>query len=199
MAVDAGALRMLQRLERLEQDVARLRTIEIPRGILHREVIGDNTTPSITVSSLPVVTGDLIIKVKGRCQAGATNELVFLRFNGAAGAEYDDQRLQSNAAGEFSQETFARTYMPIGFLPGTTSTTTAVGSMRAWIPEYAEASFYKDVQSDWFLKATVATAGLFRGQWGDGWRSAAAITSVTIGMVTSYFTAGTIITVAHEP
>jgi hypothetical protein len=203
MAVDAGVLRMLQRLERLEQDVARLRTIEVPRGVLHREVIAGTATPSATLSPIPGGYTDLSIKVSGRCRVAAASDILYVRFNGdTTGGNYVDERLMAQAAAASGLEALTLGYGQIGYLPGLAgsgSGTWAVGSARVWVPNYAGAVLYHDWQSDWRLNIGNATGQVYTGRWSGSWASANAITSVTVGLTASYFEPGTVITISGDP
>lgn len=123
--------------------------------------------------------------------AAVINDLLRLRFNGDAGANYDTE-VDHIAAGAITNDTNAAAGIAIGLAPlaGASAGANSLDGGQATIPNFDRATLHKIVAA--YSHNVIGTAaGNFQASIGGGrWRNTAAITSLTLLPQTGSFIAG---------
>lgn len=145
---------------------------------------------SFDVSGLSQSYNHLKIVCLGRSDNAVANTVYFLRFNGDSGANYDQVTFTGiNATGTTASQV-AITGIQLGSMPGANATASRAGVIEYLIPAYAGTTFFKTViaANGWNETTAVGTQSMKSGH--GLWRSAAAITQVTILPGVGNFIAG---------
>lgn len=114
--------------------------------------------------------------------SGATNDDVYVQFNGDTAANYSRQVTYSSAGTLGAAQSLSAAKVGWANIPGTTDLAGVPGVSEATIFDYAGTVFHKmAVVSEAGLLGTALT-GLFSGITGYEWASTAAITSILLGI-----------------
>lgn len=145
------------------------------------ETILGSAAASITFSSIPGTYRHLRLVYQLRSdRAGASTDVLLMRFNGDTGANYDwIEQLGNNVTGSVSNGIGASSIRTANITGATASSGFAAGGTID-IPNYAGTDFSTNVEQAGGMKATNAAADIFTDRHSGFWRSAAAITSVTL-------------------
>lgn len=135
---------------------------------------------SITASGIVATYAHLLITLYARSDQATTIVGSLMRFNGDAAANYDYQFVQGQAATAAAAETFGATSVQIGNIPANSAGANLFGANQIFIPHYAGSSNNKQVVAIGSSKLGTATTNLNAVIFGGGWRSTAAINSITI-------------------
>lgn len=137
----------------------------------------------------------LMIVGQVRCDNAAT-QLVVVRFNNDATANYDSEVVTGTAAVAAAGETLGATGISVGTAPGTGATAGYFNGFTALIPNYAGTTSNK-VLASLNMSKTSNASGAQSAQFNiGGWRTTAtAITRLTFLPAAGNFIAGTRITV----
>lgn len=161
-----------------------------PGLVLIEEYTGDGTTGTKTFSSIPGTYRALRLEWVGRSSDGAATVNMAVQFNGDASAIYDRQQITASAATVSGAEGFAATSAVIGTLPAAGATANYPGTGLLTIPEYAGTTFHKQGMTDHAFQSATSTASFSRRLSSIGWRSTAAITSLTAALTAGNYVTG---------
>lgn len=145
-------------------------------------------TGTVTFSSLPSGYRDLKIRVRGAGTKAATNVEVRIQFNADTTANYDYQALTANNASSSSSGNVANTSIFIGWLPAASGISNPGGVAEVDIFDFANATTVKPVLARSWLRTGTAASTTWKTEVGGNWRSASAITSVTVFLNGNDFT-----------
>lgn len=134
---------------------------------------------SVTFSAIPQTYKDLLIVAAARGDAAATEIAITLRVNGDATAAYDKERSLTTTTAVAGEESLATASPEIARAAGGTAPANVFDAAEIVIPEYANTTTRKAAMSRWTCKGQDAT-GLRRGDTAWWYRTAGAITSVTL-------------------
>lgn len=149
--------------------------------LLASNVLGSNQS-SISFNS---ISGSykhlLLIYINGRSTTAASAlDTLLMRFNSDTGSNYDWTNFSQSNTLSGGGETFASTSIRMGLLAQANVTSTLSASGQCWIYNYADTSYHKATFAQTSSK-TGTSAGSLRNEQGSGyWRSASAITSITL-------------------
>ena len=135
------------------------------------------STAAVTFSSIPATYTDLLVKVSARMTAASTGEYIQMSFNGVT-TNLNSRLLYGYTTAASSYDEAA--IIPLGLMPGSTTTANTFGSVDVYVPNYA-GSTYKSVSIDQVSENNASTVNaayqyLIAGLWS----STAAITSLTL-------------------
>ena len=123
---------------------------------------------------------DIIVCVRGRGSASATNINVLIQFNGDTGTNYDHELLTSNGTTVAGAGTASATEIRIGVIAADTAPSGASGAVEATILDAKGTTFNKTVLARGGLQFTSATTGQHVHNAFGQWRSTAAVTSEAV-------------------
>lgn len=150
-----------------------------------------SSAASIDITSIAADWSHLFLIVYARGDTAAINANVLARFNADTGANYDGQQLYGSGATPNAAESLGATSALAGQMPANSATANRFGSMGILIPHYANSATHKTLVSMAGLVWGTAT-GTLRAMLTCGvWRSAAAITQVTLLPSAGNFVTGT--------
>jgi hypothetical protein len=157
--------------------------------LLEKITVGAAGASSVTFSGIPQ-TGytDLVVKVSARMTAAATGEYIQMSFNGVT------TNLSSRLL--YGYTTAASSYdealiIPLGQMPGSTTTASTFGSADIYIPNYTSSN-YKSVSIDQVSENNASTVNAAYQYLQAGlWSSTAAINSITLTAKTGNLAAST--------
>jgi len=155
------------------------------------ETVLTEAAASISFAAIAGTYSSLLLILTGRGDAAAADNPAWLRFNGDAGANYDWHiALFDGTAASNTGDTRG----PIGNIPEANALANRAGIVEILIPHYAKTTFHKKwlARTNWHNSAGEA-APPARNLAGT-WRSAAAITDITILPNSGNFVAGTVAT-----
>ena len=150
-------------------------------------------TATITFSSIPGTARGLRLVFTGRSTAAVTTDSLLLRLNGDTGANYDSQKLQGNGGTVTSVESLGQTAFTMTALVGASAAANFASHFIIEINDYARTNWYKNITAMCNEKAGNGTGFIVLAQFGGGWRSTAAITSLTLSCAAN-LAAGTVAT-----
>lgn len=153
-------------------------------------ISADGTLGTYTTTADLSGYNSLRIQVMGRStKAAITNELLEIRFNADAGANYDSENVYdySNTSSTAHFEIIAGTAAGAGYLCAANAAANNAGAVEIIIPEYAGTTFYKNFIGSWGAQYTTATGDIVSGDFFGQWRSTAAITSITFKLAAGNF------------
>lgn len=158
--------------------------------------IADSTLGGSAASvDFPSIIGTyahLMAVVYARGDLAALNVSIQMRLNNDSAANYDYQSLRGIAASTNAQETFGSTAgAVIGNMPTATAGANLFGVTTVFLPHYAGSSNNKACVSLSSMKVGTSTGNLFSDLYGGFWRSAAAISRITLVPSVGNFVAGT--------
>lgn len=144
-------------------------------------------TNVVTFSNLGAFT-HLRIIFSGRSTVAALNDTINLRFNGDSGANYDRERLTSNATTIAATESLAATSADVASISGSTATAGQAGSGEILIYDYRNTTLQKTASVTNTWRQGTSSGNCLIRSYGVGWRSAAAITSISLTITGNYDT-----------
>jgi hypothetical protein len=154
----------------------------------------DSISPSgvgtITFSAIPQIYSNLEIRYTARGTQAATSTALGLQFNGDAGANYDTQLSRAVNATFTGAEVIASTSIVIGQISAASATAGLVGGGKINIYNYRGTTFNKVCDATDTYKTSNASGNIAIDTRGGAWRSTAAITSVTLGLASGNYEAG---------
>jgi hypothetical protein len=137
-------------------------------------------TGTVTFSALGTYT-HLRVLYTARSTGAVTSTTVDLRFNGDTGANYDRQNITGAATTASAAESLGQTTMnQVGAVPGSSATASYAGSGEILIYNYRDTTFFKRVTSTFSFQTGTASGAISTRTMGGNWRSAAAITSLSL-------------------
>lgn len=137
---------------------------------------------SIDLTSLPTSYAHLLILAYIRTDRAATLDNLSLRFNNDSTAIYDYNYTVASASGAPSSvAATAQTAIRIApNIPGATATANRFGCIAFLVNHYAGTANHKVATGNYWSLSGTTTADVFTGTCGGNWRSAAAISRITI-------------------
>ena len=155
------------------------------------QVVADGTSATMTVGSIPGTYSALVIHFQGRGDSGNNNQSAYCRFNADAGANYSCEMAggASNSASA-SQSTGVTSLIDMA-VPAATSTALRTGTIQTTVIGYANA--FAKVASSHIAAYNYETFQAWLAH--SVWASAAAVTSVTFGVNSGNWVAGSTLTV----
>lgn len=148
-------------------------------------------TASVTFSSISATTHEnLLLLVYARGSNASANVTVSLRLNADSGANYDSQLLEAAATTVSGTEARAATSIAVAKIPANTATANVFGGCVLSIPNYHGTTLMKAVRSRYAHKQGITTGLVTVGACAGFWRSAAAISSLTVLPTAGNFKAG---------
>ena len=145
-------------------------------------VVGSGGSASMSFSSIPSTYTDLVIFVSARNTSSGAS--LRLRFNGTT-TSHTDRYIEGDGSAVVSgSNAFGISYIFVGGVNGSSTTSNTFASNYIYIPNYA-GSTYKSVSADGVSEnnATTAYADLTAGLWSNS----AAITSIELTPNTNTF------------
>lgn len=162
---------------------------EIGGGFQFIEEQTPSGTGVVTFSALGAYT-HLHIKWSARGTQSADNTVINLTFNGDTGSNYDRQLSQAFATTVSGSESLAATSAAVGNVVAANGTANAAGAGMIDIFDYRGTTFHKVVLATTGFPRLL-TSGNFGWQaFTARWRSASAITSVTLTLASGNYVAG---------
>ena len=154
-------------------------------------MVADGTSATMTVGSIPGTYSALVIHFQGRGDSGNNNQSAYCRFNADAGANYSCEMAggASNSASA-SQSTGVTSLIDMA-VPAATSTALRTGTIQTTVIGYANA--FAKVASSHIAAYNYETFQAWLAH--SVWASAAAVTSVTFGVNSGNWVAGSTLTV----
>jgi hypothetical protein len=136
---------------------------------------------SVTFSSIPSTYTDLVLISSPE---NNTSESLYFKINGDTGSSYSTTYMTGNGTAASSARQANNTTGILAGAPNVGLSSTVYGSSIIQVMNYSNATTYKTALCRWGLASaeTNATVGL--------WRSTAAITSLTILVVSGTFSVG---------
>jgi hypothetical protein len=137
--------------------------------------VGAGGVASVTFSSIPNIYTDLLLKISARSTRADISDIMYIRFNGDTGGNYNGKQIYADGAGVNSSGG-ADTAITF-YANGDSSTANIFGSAEIVIPNYLSSNF-KSVSVDEVTEnngtyvAFILRAGI--------WSSTAAITSLSV-------------------
>lgn len=157
----------------------------------------EEQTPSgvtaVTFSSLGSFT-HLRIVYSVRADDAVTSENFLMTFNGDTGANYDRESLLSSNTTVSGAGAAAATSMFIQQVVGASAPANVAASGEIVIYDYRGTTFFKTATSAGYLQTAASAAGQQARVNGGLWRSASAITSVTLTLGSGNYVAGSKLT-----
>ena len=158
-----------------------------------RQVLGSSAA-TITFSPIAGTYNHLLIKLTGMSDGGVIATPVTVQLNGDATANYDNvgQQISGSGGGAlFGAATAGNTFIPVCAMTGASGPANVSSTMDIELNDYANTTFYKQVNARG-AEEQGATNGDFFLQLASGWwHNTAAITSITLGLGSGNFVAGT--------
>jgi hypothetical protein len=175
--MDEDMIRQVTRLERRLDGLARP---EVSLSLISETVLSGSAA-SVTFSSIPSSFRALRLMIAARSDRSAEVDTVSLRFNGDSGANYDTQAVFGNAASAAGSAARGGTNILAGNTEAANSRANVFAPSDVTIFQYNNSSIEKfligltgsmgDVSADTDMLMTIRLGR---------WRSAAAITSITL-------------------
>jgi hypothetical protein len=170
----------------------------IPAIALLKEIVTSGTMPSVTFQSefIPNNTfRDLILKVRGRGTAAATEVNIDLQFNGDGGTNYNSETLAMFSTGSPTcGQSIGATSMVLTTIPAASAVGNAAGNALITIFDYRGVAFNKTCNVlGGETKANSASNIIGWAGYGE-WRSLAAITQIKVLLSSGSFVDGSVIT-----
>lgn len=155
--------------------------------LISSSTVGSGGTATITFSSIPQTYTDLLIKISGRSNRGATFSDIRISFNGSpTGTSYSDRDLEGSGSSASSQNTSSTDSIHIyQAIPGSSATNNVFGNCDIYIPNYSSSNYKSTsidsvMENDSSISYMALTAGL--------WSNTSAITSIVLTDPFSTFT-----------
>lgn len=155
-----------------------------------QQLLSDTTT--ITFSSIPGTYSHLRVMALGRITQAATDDYVYVRFNGDTGANYDEERFVVFGTSTNANQAFGQTKARIADFPGASAPANLPGSFDMFIPHYAGAVFEKIATIESGGKLSTSSNDLYMRTHQIAWRSTAALTSIELSLASGDFLTGSI-------
>jgi hypothetical protein len=157
--------------------------------------LGDVIVPagglaSIDFLNIPQQYAHLQLIVTGRSDAVAASTQILVRFNGDAGANYDDQRDYGTGSTAGADGQGPLTSMRLGYLIAASQAAGLVGSAVIDIPNYAGATFHKVAVVPGQYQTTSGPTGNVAEIFTGTWHNIAPITRITVFPGAGNFLAG---------
>jgi hypothetical protein len=146
---------------------------------LIEEYVGDGTTGTHTFSSIAGSYRKLRLEWVARSSDAATSVNLFVRFNGDSSAIYDRQQLTGGGGSAAAAEGLGQTSVIIGTIAADGAAASYVGSGEMVLPDYAGTTFNKQGQTRHSFQTNTSTGTSSIRVSMIGWRSTAAISSIT--------------------
>lgn len=156
---------------------------------LIEEYTGDGTTGTKTFSSIPGTFRELRLQWSVRSSVSATSESMNLTFNGDTGSNYDRQHVTGTGSTVNTAESLGATSVALT-VSGNTATAGAVGGGTLDIPDYAGAVFHKTGLYQSSFKTATSSGGIGMRPGILHYRSASAISSLTLALASGNFMTG---------
>ena len=130
-------------------------------------------------AALPTTYDSLQIMWKARSPNAGTIDVLFVRFNGDAGNNYDYMStISTNAPGVTAAVTSGAAQLGLGGIAFTSATANRFGTGMAHIHNYRD-SAHKSVWSEYEVMA-VSSSAFHHGRYSGVWKNTAAITGITL-------------------
>lgn len=153
----------------------------------------EQQTPSgvtnLSFSSLGSHT-HLEVRWTARSSDAGVNANLLMTLNGDGGANYDREQISGTATTVAATESIGGTSAIVGLLSAGGATAGQVGAGTVRLYDVVGTTFQKAGTAENTYRQTEAPGGTIVRVWGVGWRSAAAITSVTFTLSAGNFDAG---------
>jgi hypothetical protein len=165
---------------------------------LIQETILTVAAASISISNIPQGYRDLRIMLDARSDTAATNTAITAQVNGDTGTNYNWESLIGTniAAGG---EGLSQTSWTLGLATAASATASRPGVLNVVLPAYADTTFHKTFFCLNHLSFNDSSTNTQSRNYSGTWRSAAAITSLTLTPAAGNFVAGTVARVYGEP
>ncbi len=151
--------------------------------------VSPSGTGTVSFSSIASSYRDLLVVIRGRGTAVATNVVVQMTFNSDTGANYEYQRLTGLGGTPSAALASAQTNLAVMNLPAASATSGVVGYSRCYIGDYANTTFWKAASSDTFSYTT----GYAKDNKAMIWHSTSAINRIDLVLASGDFAAGSVV------
>jgi hypothetical protein len=123
---------------------------------------------------------NLRIRLLGRGTLAATNVTVGIQANSDAGSTYSYEVVADGSGGLNRLSSASATSAVLGYLPASTASAGAVGTLDIAIPGYAGTTFQKAINAVGAFEQSTSAGDQFNQNGGGFWRNTAAITTLTL-------------------
>jgi hypothetical protein len=147
-------------------------------------VAGSNAA-SIAFASIPGTYKHLMLVLAGRGDGAFGQDNIIIRVNSDSSAIYDYQYVQGANATLSGAAAVAQTAWLLGNLPCASATASLAGSQELIIADYAGTTFHKAAVGRALWATDNTAANQILRSWGGKYRSASAITDVSIAFITA--------------
>jgi hypothetical protein len=136
---------------------------------------------NITLSSIPSTYTDLELHISSRFNNSADFDIVNLQFNSDSGSNYSSNlTIQGYNGSASTNAPSAKTVINLGYAPAANATSSTFGSMKIYIPGYAQTTTKKSISADSVMENNSSSAYVL---WltGSIWQtSSSAIDTITL-------------------
>tara|TARA_R110000751_G_scaffold181447_1_gene288160 strand:+ start:14 stop:544 length:531 start_codon:yes stop_codon:yes gene_type:complete len=152
--------------------------------VIDHTEIGVGGAASWTKSSIPSTYDHLLLKISSRSEGGTYYEQLNLQFNSDTGSNYSYTSIYAAGSTVYSGRGTTTVAIRNLYANGSSNTADAFGSINIWIPNYANASNFKQA----ITNSVTASDSTTDWQWtlftgGGLWQSTAAISEVSVSPV----------------
>lgn len=169
-----------------------------PSGYTEAMTLLDEIELTATASSItfniPSGYKHLRIVATLRGNQAVVNQELRMQLNGDTGGNYDGGYFYFNA-GSSNTDAYGATSITIGQCPGASAPANTVAAYTMDIPDYLEATLLHAVKTHFHFINATSNPGFSTGIGGGRWRTAAALTSVTLLLTASTFAIGSRVSV----
>lgn len=136
---------------------------------------------SVTLSNIPSIYTDLVLKMSARTDRAAYVDTVAVRFNASSGATNTYINMYGDSTGAVSTTLGNSTSNIIGYASGTSTTSNIFASSDAYINNYTSTTLNKSYEMSYAIENNSSTqsqafVGCLAGLWAD----TSAITSIVL-------------------
>ena len=147
--------------------------------INHQELSGD--AASVTFSSIPASYDHLYLKISARTDGVASTQWLNYQFNNDTGSNYGRVAWTANTSTPTHAYSGSQTVATYNYIDGGGVGASMFSSIEAWIMDYSNTSYYKQIFSQSHASSTSTTDG----NWGirqaaANWNNTAAISEIDI-------------------
>lgn len=156
---------------------------------ISKQTLG-SAASSITFSSIPATSNNLMLTIMGRGDTAATSVNVIMQANGDTGTNYNSQFiLGTGSVGPSTGFSNATASAPIGQIAAANAPANVPGVITAFVYNYANTTFFKQANNLNGTRTASNTNDMIPTWW--EWASTAAINQLVVSTTAGNFSTGT--------